>query len=1014
MLGRQQIAGIPTAISELFKNAHDAYADHVEVDFYRSDGLFVLRDDGVGMDREDFESRWLTLGTESKLAALGGLPPPPTDPAKELRPVLGEKGIGRLAIAAIGPQVLVLSRPKLHDSQTKQRDELVAALIHWGLFQLPGVDLDEIEIPLRTLPGGTLPTGADIADMVAAMRANLNVLARHADPHLRDAIRAEIESFAVDPRKLDEALGPPSLAEGGHGTHFFIQPTDESLVPAIDGLAGEDIAPPLIKTLVGFTNTMTPGHPEPSIRAAFRDHKIEDVADDLIEERAFFTPEEFRNADHHIEGRFDEFGQFVGTVTVYGEPTVDHVVPWPRARGRTTDCGPFRINVAVVQGLATQSTLPTDDWVLMTRKLNRIGGLYIYRDGVRVLPYGNNDYDFLDIERQRTKSASDNYFSYRRMFGVIEIGREQNGDLVEKAGREGFRENRAYRQFREVLKNFFYQISFDFFREGGTHADRFRTRKDEIDRLEHARRAREKQVTAKRNAFRARLEEVLEKIRDGAPAKETLVVVGALGRGLAAAAAVRDPDGAALAFIEAEASARRALFDVRERYRVVPPRGVGLPRAVRRNLDIYRDQFDRLVPGVFELADARLEALVEETAARARVAIDRRIRFDRALTESTDEARRTVQTEAQKARTAANEVHERVTTLARESLADIDRVIKDVLSRSARLDVSRLGDSQFVAQRTQLEDEVRQIAETERLLLSGVVEELRNIVWSSNDDGTLGAVSDGAATALDMAEALEEEVLELRERSEADLELAQLGMAIQVINHEFEKTIQSVRTSIRELRAWADANEGLRGVYTNIHRNFDHLDGYLTLFTPLQRRLYRSKVAFTGSDVFKFLADLFEERLEREGVTIEASTRFKRHTITGYPSSFYPVFVNLIDNALYWLERSPEPRCIRLDAETGRIVVANSGPPIGELDRETIFEQGFTRRPGGRGLGLYISRQVLRREGYAIEVAEPPAGMQTAFVIEPVAARERGDPSPNVVPGEPSSEILSPERGTSR
>src|SRR5579863_8977976 len=61
MLGRQQIAGIPTAISELFKNAHDAYADSVEVDFYRSDGLFVLRDDGLGMTREDFESRWVTL-----------------------------------------------------------------------------------------------------------------------------------------------------------------------------------------------------------------------------------------------------------------------------------------------------------------------------------------------------------------------------------------------------------------------------------------------------------------------------------------------------------------------------------------------------------------------------------------------------------------------------------------------------------------------------------------------------------------------------------------------------------------------------------------------------------------------------------------------------------------------------------------------------------------------------------------------------------------------------------------
>lgn len=60
MLGRQQIAGIPTAISELFKNAHDAYADNVIVDYFRSDKLFVLRDDGYGMTRKDFEEKWLT------------------------------------------------------------------------------------------------------------------------------------------------------------------------------------------------------------------------------------------------------------------------------------------------------------------------------------------------------------------------------------------------------------------------------------------------------------------------------------------------------------------------------------------------------------------------------------------------------------------------------------------------------------------------------------------------------------------------------------------------------------------------------------------------------------------------------------------------------------------------------------------------------------------------------------------------------------------------------------------
>ncbi|WP_420026944.1 hypothetical protein ACN9LS_16300 [Escherichia coli] len=41
MLGRQQIAGIPTALSELFKNAHDAYADNVEVDFFLGKKIFL-------------------------------------------------------------------------------------------------------------------------------------------------------------------------------------------------------------------------------------------------------------------------------------------------------------------------------------------------------------------------------------------------------------------------------------------------------------------------------------------------------------------------------------------------------------------------------------------------------------------------------------------------------------------------------------------------------------------------------------------------------------------------------------------------------------------------------------------------------------------------------------------------------------------------------------------------------------------------------------------------------------
>lgn len=41
LLGRQQIAGIPTAINELLKNAHDAYADNVDIDYFRKDNILL-------------------------------------------------------------------------------------------------------------------------------------------------------------------------------------------------------------------------------------------------------------------------------------------------------------------------------------------------------------------------------------------------------------------------------------------------------------------------------------------------------------------------------------------------------------------------------------------------------------------------------------------------------------------------------------------------------------------------------------------------------------------------------------------------------------------------------------------------------------------------------------------------------------------------------------------------------------------------------------------------------------
>jgi len=95
-LGRGQIADAPTAVSELWKNAYDAYAKDVELHIFDgSPEVALVVDDGVGMSIDTFRSRWLVIGTESKIE--DGDAEPIETFGLEKRVRQGEKGI------SIGP-----------------------------------------------------------------------------------------------------------------------------------------------------------------------------------------------------------------------------------------------------------------------------------------------------------------------------------------------------------------------------------------------------------------------------------------------------------------------------------------------------------------------------------------------------------------------------------------------------------------------------------------------------------------------------------------------------------------------------------------------------------------------------------------------------------------------------------------------------------------------------------------------------------------------------------------------
>ena len=430
---------------------------------------------------------------------------------------------------------------------------------------------------------------------------------------------------------------------------------------------------------------------------------------------------------------------------------------------------------------------------------------------------------------------------------------------------------------------------------------------------------------------------------------------------------VQDAYIASEGFLRAEEQGRTQLASLEDSCRISRPRGLALPKRQQKDWDDYCNAFIALQKDVFEPTARALEELVGELARNARLVLDRRLRLERALESLARETRKLTSQEKKSTDSSAESVQQKVIAETKASGKRIATVLKEVGADLARLDITHMTDSEVVAAQTRLEQRLLDTRQQECDLLQSIREQLESI-----------DVSGGGL--LDQMEAVEERALALEEQADMDLQLTQLGMAIEVINHEFNASIRAVRDNLRRLKTWADVNPSLEGLYQNIRTSFDHLDGYLGLFTPLHRRLYRKAIIFKGSEIHTFLSDLFKERFKRHRVELVGTPAFMNVRIKGYPSSFYPVFVNLVDNAVFWLKDQPV-RTITLDAlPSGELIVRDTGPGIPARDREAIFELGFSRKPGGRGMGLHISREVMRKVGYELTLYPSKTGAEFRII----------------------------------
>ena len=419
------------------------------------------------------------------------------------------------------------------------------------------------------------------------------------------------------------------------------------------------------------------------------------------------------------------------------------------------------------------------------------------------------------------------------------------------------------------------------------------------------------------------------------------------------------PDQAANLLIRSENIANNELEKLRSDYSLTRPKGVGLTKQLDRDWKAYLSERERLEKDYFTSTAKQISEIIGASAKQARIYVDQRKRLEVLIKQTSEKSLKKVQSKANETKTSLKNTEQNVQDLVKNSLVEIQDLIKQIEIDFNRTNIDTMDGVSIDELKISIESRLNRAVESHEEVLESVKQQLDIIQLSRDEKGYL-------ISQTDMLAAQENELLALQESAEADLELTQLGMAVDIINHEFTSSIRTVRKNVSMLKSWADVNEELEPLYQNIRTSFEHLDGYLSLFTPLNRRLYRKAVDISGKRIAKFLNNLFEERLKRHGVDLIVTDAFKALTIQSYPSTFYPVFVNLIDNAIFWMRDQSTERKITLDAFKDAFIIQDTGPGIPMRDLQAVFEKGFSRKPGGRGLGLFISKDILKKVNYDI------------------------------------------------
>lgn len=246
-------------------------------------------------------------------------------------------------------------------------------------------------------------------------------------------------------------------------------------------------------------------------------------------------------------------------------------------------------------------------------------------------------------------------------------------------------------------------------------------------------------------------------------------------------------------------------------------------------------------------------------------------------------------------------------------------------------------------------------------------------------------------------------------RQEAELlrsrQISSLGVMASGLAHEINQPLQIIlgkaQNCINDIKFNAINQDGIIKDLNNIAATIKRIDRIVNHLRVLSKEHKPRLEYFDVHNVIKNSFMLFNEQLKIRGIIVEEIFDSNLPEVRADMVQLEQVFNNLITNARDALEEKTYEEVdnkkiiisTKVHKEKINITFEDTGKGVPYEDLPYIFDAFFTRKENGIGLGLYITKDIIKKYNGGIEVNSQLSKGTTFTIILPIVEKEKDDES---------------------